>query len=74
VTRICRHCVQELAIEAFPLGRPRADGTRHPSDYCCECRSVAALTGMLLRGGGHEAYLRAQREHMRRVRKRVCVA
>lgn len=58
----CAHCGRPFDPAAFPLGRPRRDGSRHPMRYCDECLALPARVG-----GGHVALLIAKREYRARM-------
>lgn len=57
----CLHCGRTDAVAEFPLGRPRADGSRHPMAFCENC--IASSERRVL---GSEARRRAWREYARR--------
>lgn len=57
----CLNCGRTSAVAEFPLGRPRADGSRHPFHYCEPCLALAER-----RFGGLEAFRRATREYLAR--------
>lgn len=58
----CANCGRAFDEAAFPLGRPRKDGSRHPMRYCDGCLALPTRVG-----GGRTARLIAKREYRARV-------